>query len=255
MKNANGENFFEIQNYLGCAGVELYSPQYIYNNNNNGNSSSYKNLYFFGLTCTENNVMLTGFYDEKCKYEVERESLENAMGSYQYIPFLDGTPVFAAGQCLACVEDDVEFEYNADFDDNGENGNQNIDGDGDGDADQWKEEHPDATGLCMMATGQDGGNAIVCDDFDQTGCDYIRMCLPKMNGRGDALMTSIANLRNRLTRSKRACYVLGAVAAILLAFIVYYGQFWCLGRRVPKHRDALLRYRREGDASMNSELL
>mmetsp|Transcript_18837 Transcript_18837/g.39014 ORF Transcript_18837/g.39014 Transcript_18837/m.39014 type:complete len:455 (-) Transcript_18837:153-1517(-) len=249
--DGDGQNVFDIQQYLECSGIEFYNPQYMYQNAYNGNAFQYQKMYYLGLTCTNNDVTLTGFYDEQCSFRVDQSDLQSAMGSYQHIPYLEGTPILSAGTCMPCMDAEDEAQYSANYYKN-QNANYN---DAEEEADDGDNGQPDATDLCMMVTGQDGGNAIVCDDYNTVGCGYIQDYLPQMDGRGGSwnqALSSMANLRNQLTHSKRAMYFLAAVVAVLVGILAYFIGFWFTHRRSPKHRDALLEYRRETDAASST---
>jgi len=228
--NNGGDNAFEAQQYLTCSGVEFYNPQYMYNNRDNGDDEdNYKKYWYLGLTCQNHqNVMLTGFYDEQCSYQLENSDLtlmQDALGSsYQHVPYLDGTPLLTAGTCLSCmsVEDEVDYQKAQKYN----NGQQQQEQQDD------NKEQPDAIDLCQMITtnAENGGYATICDMFVQDGCSYIHQYLPRMDGR-----SVWTQLQTSLARSRTTTRVLGIV--ILVGLVGAAG--WCWWNQQEERRQRL----------------
>ncbi|KAL7578272.1 hypothetical protein ACA910_012688 [Epithemia clementina (nom. ined.)] len=271
--NNGGENVFQIQQYLECSGIQFYNPSYAYKNgynnyayqyaqNANGNqnaNSFWRNYYYLGLSCKNNaDVVLKAFYDEECSYPASETEVQEAMGSYTDLPYLQGTPILAKGTCISCIDDEQaqkQEEENNNYNGYGYN-NYNYNN-----ADYWAEQ-PDANDLCGLVTNVDGdGNVIVCDQsrYQTSGCAWIQQTLPSLDGRFKFdYAQQYANLKSQLARSKRLQWAMLGLVIVLMGAASMCLGYICASRRrqpSPERRAKLLQWRRDSSVPASSSNL
>jgi len=227
MQESNGENVFDIQQYLTCSGVEFYNPDYAYKNSNykqsgmNGNEANWRKMYYMGLTCQNYaDVMLTSFYDEQCSYRTSKSDMNKMLASMEKtshkMPYVDGTPIISKGTCISCMDPESDAEKNT-YVNKYKNGQYKQYQSAQDEAED--EEQPDATDLCGMVAGADeNADAIICDQYNQNGCRYVNYYLPKMDGR-NVWTVSVAELKQQLARADRLTWTLASVIVVLVVTI------------------------------------
>lgn len=209
----------------------FYNPDFVYNmeygngNGNNNQKFSWGNYFYLGLSCVNNaNVELTAYYDNQCSYKASTDDLQNAMGSYNDIPYLKGAPVLAKGTCIDCMTDNDAAKAQ-------ESGNnayayQKYNNYNNYGGNNW-EDQPDANDLCAMVTGQSGdGEVIVCDEsrYRTSGCEWIKNALPSLDGRFHITAEQFTSLSEQFLSSERAQWALaGLVLALIGAMAMWMG--------------------------------
>ena len=207
---------------------------------NNKADFDWDSYYYLGLTCEDNrDVVLKAFYDVDCSYPLKDEEVQEAMGEFNKIAYLEGAPVLAKGKCIDCGENDEASGNAADA-----SGNNN------------REEQPDGATLCEMITNQDGeGKAVVCDSsrHETYGCEWIEETLPSLDGRSIFHYAQIIKkLQDKTNASERIQWVFLSLVLVLIGSIIVWAGFKFVNvghHHVPNNRAGLLEYRRENAES------
>jgi len=168
-----GEEEFEIQEYLECKELDNgnnnnnNNNNYNNNNNNNGGYNPYQQ-YFVGPTCSNGyDINLAVFTDEGC-------STKAGSGIYEAMFYGNSLPYenenIVSGDCVECKQ--VE-EKEEDEDDNNNNNNNNQ---------EEEEEEYEILELCEetyedSAKCESGLNKYY---KDESGCEYINSILPTL---------------------------------------------------------------------------
>ena len=111
------------------------------------------------------------------------------------------------------------------------------------------EDQPDANDLCQAVLGfEEEANVIVCDPnrYRSNGCTFINEMLPSLDGRFSFdYQAQLAKLRDQLDSSERLQWALLGVVLFLVGVIAAWAGYVFSSRSTPRHRSALLEYRRE----------
>jgi len=163
-----GQEAFEVQEYLECGEIE--------NQNGNNNNANYQdgngNYYyqaFVGPYCSSDgkSIHLGVFYDEFCGVKGD-DSIYGDMNYGATLPYSSGVNSLVEGDCISCKEPDEN---------DGNNGNNNGDDQQDEDkVIQMCEEMYQMSGRCES-------NVVASSNYqyiDTSGCEYINNILPKL---------------------------------------------------------------------------
>jgi len=216
-----GEDEFEVQEYLECAEMEDNNNN---NNNNNynyggGNGDNYYGAYYIGPYCSPSDgysINLGVFYDEGCS-SMAPSSAYSDRNYGSELPY--ASEAMVESDCLSCQDVD---------EDNNNNNNNNNNGNNNGNDYYYYYQELEVNEMC----GEVYEQAAKCEQSmdvnwpDSTGCDYINNILPRLE-------SATRNIKNRSS---------GGGAAIAFAWIfaistVLFGSYaFFLYRKLDRNR-------------------
>jgi len=178
-----GQEEFEIQEYLECAELEggdnnnnnNNNGNYNYNNNNNnnGNVDMYQQ-YYVGPVCSDGfEINLATFYDNGCTQKT-KSGVYEAFNYGNSLPYSKQSIV--SNDCISCINQN---------NDNDDNNNQNNNGNNNNNNNYNNNQDVEINELCEQSVEQaakcESGLTSVLYYADESGCDYIHNILPKLS--------------------------------------------------------------------------